>query len=246
VTAPVIVTWEGGAAAAARAASLADACGCPLHEGDTDALRLVVTDDGLELREGASGAGVRPDFASLRGSRRDWRQSRRQPLGRALGRGTETVLDATAGLGRDAVLMTLMGYAVTAVERHPVVAALLEDGLARARHDATFAAAIGDRLRVACADARELLATGAIQPDAVYLDPMFPPKRRASALAPKAIRLVRAVVGVDPDAGAHFDAARERARRVVVKRHASSPPLAPGPTFVVETALVRYDVYVSA
>ena len=46
------------------------------------------------------------------------------------------VLDATAGLGRDAFVLASLGCAMTLIERQPLVAALLEDGLARAQGDA--------------------------------------------------------------------------------------------------------------
>ena len=41
-----------------------------------------------------------------------------------------TVVDATAGLRRDAFVLASLGCKVTLIERSPVVAALLQDGLA--------------------------------------------------------------------------------------------------------------------
>jgi hypothetical protein len=84
-----------------------------------------------------------------------------------------------------------------------------------------YANAVEDRLHFAHADSRaQLLAMSeadeAPPPDAVYLDPMFPPKRKASALAKKSIRMVRALVGDDDDALELFAAALRsspRARR---------------------------------
>ena len=45
------------------------------------------------------------------------------------------VLDATAGLGKDAFVLASLGCQMTLIERQPLIAALLEDGLARARGD---------------------------------------------------------------------------------------------------------------
>jgi 16S rRNA (guanine1516-N2)-methyltransferase len=45
------------------------------------------------------------------------------------------VIDGTAGLGKDAFVLAGLGCKVTLVERHPVVVALLADGLARAWQD---------------------------------------------------------------------------------------------------------------
>jgi 16S rRNA (guanine1516-N2)-methyltransferase len=155
------------------------------------------------------------------------------------------VLDATAGLGHDAALLACMGYQVTAVERSPIIAALLKDGLARALADERYREALGGRLRVIVGEAREILGGLDEAPDAIYLDPMFPPKRKASALAKKGVRLLRRVVGDDEDASELFEAAVARSvPRLVVKRPTSAPPLRPGPVASFTGKLARYDVYV--
>jgi len=170
--------------------------------------------------------------------------SRNQPLAKAMGRETRIIIDGTAGLGGDAFLLACMGFRVTAVERSPTIHALLEDGLRRAEGDPLMHRALGGRLKVVHADARAWLSAPDRRPDVVYLDPMFPPRRKASALAKKAIRLVRAVVGDDEDAADLFAAAmRAAAQRVVVKRPHHAPPLGPEPTIAFEGKLVRYDVY---
>lgn len=45
------------------------------------------------------------------------------------------VIDATAGLGRDAFVLAAIGCQIKLVERHPVVRLLLQDGLQRAYAD---------------------------------------------------------------------------------------------------------------
>jgi 16S rRNA (guanine1516-N2)-methyltransferase len=212
--------------------------------GPSADLLLAVTADGLELREGVEAArrGVRVDFRSIDRSARSL--SRRQPLSRAIGREVTTVIDATAGLGGDAALLAMMAYRVTAIERSPIVAALLADGLRRAREDDELNDAIRARLSLVVADARQAIAT--IDPaETIYIDPMFPPKRKASALAKKDVRLVRRLVGDDPDAGELLDVALGLAqRRVVVKRPTHAPPVNERPPdFEITSKLVRYDVY---
>lgn len=240
---------EGDAALHRRAERLADELSLPLHGHDDvagDVLLLTVTADGLELRDGASPRtkGARADFTSIDLRTGAGNLSRRQPLARAVGRAAKRVLDATAGLGHDAALLALMGYDVTAVERSPIVGALLRDGLERAMTDERYRAAIGGRLRVIVGDARDVLRTMDERPDALYVDPMFPPKRKASALAKKSIRLLRRLVGDDPDAAELVDAALDRSvPRVVVKRPTHAPPLRPDPVVSFPGKLVRYDVY---
>jgi 16S rRNA (guanine1516-N2)-methyltransferase len=155
------------------------------------------------------------------------------------------VLDATAGLGRDAFRLAYAGCDVLAVERSPVLFALLEDGVARALREPEIAARIGGRLRVLCADSRDVLrrTSADVAPDVVYVDPMYPEREKA-ALVKVEMRLLRRVAGDDPDAAellrAALDAARER---VVVKRMRRAPPIWGAPSHCCQDRTTRYDVY---
>lgn len=169
--------------------------------------------------------------------------SRRQPLARALGKHNKTVIDATAGLGQDAFLMTAMGYQVLAIERSPVLAALLDDAISASASDQRLSRALRGRLTTIAGDARILIP---LQPpvDVIYLDPMFPPKRSKSALPKRELVLLRKLVGEDPDAEQLFSVARQHAgNRVVVKRPLYAPSLGGKPDFSQTGKLVRYDVY---
>lgn len=155
------------------------------------------------------------------------------------------VWDTTAGLGRDSLVMASLGCRVTSVERSPLLAAMLADGLRRAGADSKVGAVLRERLRLLEGDARELLeqVTEDERPDVVYLDPMFPPSGK-SALAKKEMRVCRAVVGDDPDAGELFAVAMRVARtRVVVKRWLRVPALREKPDIVYRGKTIRYDVY---
>ena len=211
------------------------------------ALHLVRSADGVALHDDAD--GQRPfridltDFDLRTGA---GNLSRKQPLARALGEHNETVIDATAGFGHDAALMALLGWRVTAVERHPTVAALLQDALERALEDSAFGPRYRDRLTVHHGNAITLLPSLA-PADVVYVDPMYPPKKRRSALPPKAAQLLRRLVGDDDDAANLVAAARAAAlQRVVVKRPVHAEPLADSPSHTITSKLVRYDVYISA
>lgn len=198
------------------------------------------------------------------------RDARRgSPLIRAIG-GARRVVDATAGFGVDAWLLAQSGASVTLIERSPVMAALLRDALERAqRSDPTTAA----RLVLVEGDARERLrgvleelssesgtsespgspgspgsssAPGSAGASgiAVVLDPMFPPKRRASALPSKEMQFLASIVGADEDSAELLALARSTCRgRVIVKRAPDAPALAPDVSFAVESKLVRFDVY---
>lgn len=225
------------------AAALAERLRLPLLEGDAGAELLLVAADGrLALLEPATGARLALDYTPEE-ARRYRANAARDPLLRAVG-GARRVVDATAGLGRDAVHLAWAGRRVYAIERHPVVAALVGDALARgAARGALAPGAI--ELRVG--EAVEVLRALRPRPEVVYLDPMFPAKRKSSAAARKEMRLLRRLAGKAEDATALFEAAREAAReRVVVKRPDHAPPLAPRPAVSYGGKLVRYDVYRTA
>lgn len=155
-----------------------------------------------------------------------------------------TVLDATAGLGRDAFVLAQLGCQVTLVERHPLIAALLADGLRRARLDAEVGP-IAERMQLRGGDAIALMSAWADEPpQVVYLDPMFP-HRDKSALVKKEMLLFRPLVGDDLDAPDLLAAALALAsHRVVVKRPRKAPPVAgPAPGYALEGKSTRFDIY---
>jgi 16S rRNA (guanine1516-N2)-methyltransferase len=197
----------------------------------------------LELRAPGDrpGTGARVDLGAI-----DARGIRGLPLVRSMGDRVRTVADATAGLLGDAWILALAGFDVLAFERSPLVARLVRDGLRRAADDPRVDRAALARLRFAEGEAAQLLGEASF--DAVLVDPMFPPKRKASALPRKDVRLLRAAVGADPDAARLFDAARRSARmRVAVKRADDAPDIvdSPSPDLRFEGRTSRIDVYLA-
>ncbi|AOU98086.1 hypothetical protein BI364_09040 [Acidihalobacter yilgarnensis] len=185
---------------------------------------------------------LRLDFSAGATGLRLRQAGRRQPLGRAIGLKPGIrlhVVDATAGLGRDGAVLAQLGCEVTMIERSPVMALLLRDGW-----DRTAPAEAHTRVSVYCDDARHALDQLASLPDAVYLDPMYP-HRDKSALVKKEMRVIRDLVGDDPDAGELLLAALDcGARRVVVKRPRGAPTLpGPAPLRHIEGPNTRYDIY---
>ncbi len=173
---------------------------------------------------------------------------RRQALARAAGFGrgrTPTVVDATAGLGRDAFLLAALGAEVTLVERSPEIHALLRDGLARAAEAGCQAAETAARMTLRLGDAKEILPE--LAPEVVLVDPMHPPRTK-SALVKKEMRLLREIVGTDEDALELMQVALGSAsKRVVLKwplRAAQMPGLAP-PSHQIRGKTTRYDVFMA-
>ncbi|MDP4944170.1 MAG: class I SAM-dependent methyltransferase [Alishewanella sp.] len=153
------------------------------------------------------------------------------------------IIDATAGLGRDALVLANVGAHVTLVERNPLVAALLYDGLQRAAAHASTAE-LASRMQLHFAPALQAL-TCLPTADVVYLDPMFPPREK-SALVKKEMRAFHDVVGSDTDADALLEPALALAKyRVVVKRPGYAQVLAQRePQLVVKGKNNRFDVYI--
>ena len=145
---------------------------------------LCVTHTGLSLvRTGrAAPAPLRVDFGS--GAMRHRRRGgQNELLGRAVGVGKRAslrVLDATAGLARDSFVLADLGCLVQLCERHPLIHALLADGLARARaSDDPWLAGVAERLELVHGDASALSPHDI---DVIYLDPMFPERSKQAAV----------------------------------------------------------------
>ncbi len=213
---------------------------------------LVVTAARLELRTLDSDAPgpVYVDFTTgAAAHRRRFGGGRGQALARAVGlKGgvAPTVADVTAGLGRDAFVLACLGCTVWLIERSPVIAVLLRDGLRRAARDAEIGPMVSERLCLHGGDGRECLPrlTANRRPDVVYLDPMYP-HRQKSAWAGKEMRLLRQLAGDDEDAPTLLAVALACAgKRVVVKRPRLAPALSgPPPTARIVTPNTRFDLY---
>lgn len=212
---------------------------------------LVLTAERLELRTLGRGAPG-PVYVDFVGGAADWRRrhggGRGQGVAKACGLkggATPHVLDATAGLGRDAFVLASLGCRVDMIERSPIAGALLADGLSRAWQDADVAS-IAARMRLHVGDAAALLQSWpGERPEVIYLDPMFPETRQKSALSKKDMQAFQAVVGADEDADALLLPACHLALgRVAVKRPRHAPFLAGvKPAYSLEGDSVRYDCY---
>lgn len=152
-----------------------------------------------------------------------------------------SVIDATAGLGRDSFLLAVLGCQVTMLERNPIVATLLADGLARFKeHEGND---IAYRMDLTLGNSIETLAQVPTA-EVVYLDPMFP-KREKSALVKKEMQIFKDIVGPDADSDGLLGLAKQAAtKRVVVKRPSKAPHLADEkPTYSLTGRSSRFDIY---
>jgi 16S rRNA (guanine1516-N2)-methyltransferase len=190
---------------------------------------LCFQDDKLELHRAGDPLGI-----SISAQEIEQRLAGPFMLGRACGLPATglRVLDAMGGLGVDALALARRGVVVDAMEQHPMLWALLKDLIRRT--GASVNATLGD-----CA---QLLSRGADY-DVIYLDPMFP-ARRKKALPGKRMQYLGALLA---DA-APFDPglialAQQCARSRVVLKRRLKDPLALKPDWTLRGSSVRYDVF---
>ncbi len=169
---------------------------------------------------------------------------RKQAVCRAIGlqkNRCPRVIDATAGLGRDSFILASLGCPVTLFERNPILQVLLEDGLRRGlEHRATRE--ICKRMKLITGDIQQY--TDPIEADVIYLDPMYP-HRRKSSLVKKEMRIIRQLVGDYPDADSLLAFALQMGiQRIVVKRPKKAPYLGhKKPTSCLKEKNSRFDIY---
>jgi len=155
----------------------------------------------------------------------------------------KTLLDTTAGLGRDSLLMATMVEKIVLLERHPDMYRLLVDALERCEHDQDLIPILKKiTLRQQCAfDFLNSYTENKF--DVIYCDPMFP-ERKKSALTKKESQILQTIVGSDLDSNKLVTLALEHARsRVVVKRPMASDVLICKPDIQYKARSHRFDVY---
>ena len=238
----VMVCAEEARLPAARA--LAERLGLTLTDVlPTDGAALVLEADGLSLRRGA--LAVRGDFAQML-PRLRVQNLRGELLVRAVkGRGAERplrVVDATAGLGEDALLLAAAGHTVQLFEQNPVIAAMLRDALDRAAQDPALEEIVS-RMHLTEGDSVVELRRLDFTPDAVVLDPMFP-ARKKSGLIGKKLQLLQVLERPCADEEALLQAAIDaQPAKIVVKRPLKGPYLAGRrPSYSLTGKAIRYDV----
>ncbi len=153
------------------------------------------------------------------------------------------VIDATAGLGRDALILQSAGANVKMFERNPIIYILLQDALRRAFEDSSFLSCLPNGLPT-------LMPYGSLKDykslhkdfdaDVIYYDPMFP-QRQKSAQVKKEMQIFHEIVGFDEDNFSYAEYLKSVAKvRLVIKRPANAEPILPF-TYQVDGKACRFD-----
>lgn len=145
-----------------------------------------------------------------------------------------SVLDAFAGFGQDTLALA-HSHRLECVERNPVVHVLLSHYVwqhrlpVRTTHDDAFA----------------LLQRASHSWDVIYLDPMFP-ARKKQALPNRGMQLLRMLQveqPLEPELDELLDLARQRATRKVILKRRLKDAVAHKPSSQLRGRTIRFDVY---
>jgi len=237
-------------------------CPCQSNTEINTSLNLNYTDDYVELRDNDKNIAIHIDFLSGDlAHRQQYGGGRGQSIAKAIGLkqglAPPFVIDATAGLAKDAYVLACLGCSVILLERSPVIAELIEDAIERAKDDEHFQNILKTGFSVIAQSSVDYLTQlknsaddncpDVIYPDVIYLDPMYP-ERKKSASVKKNMQILQKLLGHDEDTQELLDIALKTAKkRVVVKRPKGAKNLTNiKPTYLVESKKTRYDVYITS
>ena len=217
--------------------------GVPLADSMGEALTLVFDGTGLSLV--GYGMCYQGDFAHML-SRVTKGRLHHEMLVKIARTKTEhpVAVDAAAGMGEDSFLLAAAGYEVYLFEQDAVIAALLRDALYRAGEDDRLREIVG-RMHLSEGNSIELMPRLGITPEIVYLDPMFPPRKK-SGLIHKKLQLIQKLEQPCADERELFAAAAAmHPKKILIKRPLNGAPLADRkPSYTVKGKAIRYDVVV--
>lgn len=231
---------------------------CLPEEQVTTPLNLNYTDEYIELCDNEKSICTSIDF--IGGSlahRQQYGGGKGQAIAKAIGikqgKPVPTVLDATAGLARDAFVIACLGCPITMLEQSALLVELINNAIERAEQEQQFQSIIKTGFQVINTNSIEYLTRldkqrdiNTVIPDVIYIDPMYP-DRKKSASVKKNMQILQALHGSEQDSEQLLEIAlRTAARRVVVKRPKGADCLSSLlPTHQVNSKKTRYDVYIT-
>ncbi len=240
------------ASRSAAAQARAKAINCPVfHEhNDCFEFQLHYLNERIELYCRSLDSSIHVDFCSGKlAHRRRFGGGRGQAIAKAIGlkQGrTPRVIDATAGLASDAFILATLGCSITMIEQSALLCTLIDDAIERARQDESLTNVLQKGFRLINANTIDYLQQLCVEdyPDVIYLDPMYPEKKK-SARVKKSMQMLQRMHGTDQHASQLLDCCLEHAgKRVVVKRplHAETVNNRK-PSTSIKSKNTRYDIY---
>ncbi|MDH5611742.1 MAG: class I SAM-dependent methyltransferase [Gammaproteobacteria bacterium] len=248
-----VVCLDEGRQKEAEQFSLANQLPLFISRNSQFSLQLCYTNHRIELFDQQLNTSIYVDFAhGALAHRQQFGGGRGQAIAKAIGlkQGkTPSVLDVTAGLARDAYVLATLGCQMTLVEKSPILSTLIKDGINRGLENEQSAKILSQNFDLHSQDAINYLKNiEKIQyPEVIYLDPMFP-ERKKSALVKKDMQILQRLLGKNENSEVLVESALKCAKeRVVVKRPAHAPYLTETkPSISIHSKKTRYDIYLTA
>jgi len=216
-------------------------------ESPRETPNLIQLPEGLTLVSGE--LSMRGDFASMKDRLKPNNLNgemlvRAARTKSALNGLTPIAVDATAGMGEDSFLLAAAGFKVYLFEKNPTIAALLKDALERALKDPSLAP-VASRMTFMEGDSVAGMKALTERPDVIYLDPMFP-ERKKSGLIKKKFQLLQLLERpCDDEDGLLQAAVSASPAKIVIKRPAKAPVLGGiKPSYSINGNSIRYDCIV--
>lgn len=216
-----------------------------LQEVEDEEIYLLMDEEGLSLIQG--GLKMKGDFLQMLPRLKPGKLNGEMLIKASKLKGFQghpVVIDATAGMGEDSLLLAAAGHEVYLFEKDPIIAALLEDALDRALREPALSEIV-KRMHLSGSDSIEAMREGKIRADLIYLDPMFP-ARSKSGLIKKKFQLLQQLERPCSDEAELVNAAlNARPKRIIIKRPAKGPYLAGiKPSYSIDGKAIRYDCLV--
>jgi 16S rRNA (guanine1516-N2)-methyltransferase len=155
------------------------------------------------------------------------------------------IIDATAGLAKDAALLGIYGYKVLMLEHNPILATIVYYALIHQHLPS-------NNLSLVFTDSIDYLESyKGKTPDCIYLDPMFN-ECKSVAKAKKEMQIIQLLSYTTDSASLMtndqilFKKAQQLSQKIVVKRDNKQENLVvnPQPSYIKQGKTIRYDVYV--
>ena len=239
---PTVVSVQGESPARAREAAQQLELQYRSHQ-DSAGLILVVGETSAWLELEGVKVALQFDSAAMQHRRKG---GHNELLGRAVGLKADRkppIWDATGGLGRDAFVLADLGCQVTLCERVPVLAWLLNQAVqAAAVSGVDQVRAAAEKMSVLAADSKTQRAPAGT---VIYLDPMFPERKKAAAVKKEAAMLQHLADQTDDGESLWLWAWDQPVERIVVKRPLRAPILGHiRPAYTLKGKSVRFDVFI--
>lgn len=151
-----------------------------------------------------------------------------------------SILDCTAGLGRDGFTLASNGFNVTMIEKNPIIVLLLKNGLQRFIQKTKNQ----NKLSLLYGDSYDYLNLYNGQFDYIYIDFMFNKIKRKS-LSSKNDETLKLLADDEENRFRLLEIARKKCKfKVIVKgsKNLSSIPNL-NPNYSIKTKLLRYDIF---